>query len=49
MFACNYMEQQLLSSEIGIQIRVCKSDNPNDKFTANDLFNQGVLPPSLVQ
>ena len=38
MFACNYMEQQRLSSEIGIQMHTCKSNNPNDKFTANDFF-----------
>ena len=31
-----------LSSEIGIQVRVCKSNNPNDKFTANDLFNKEI-------
>ena len=31
------MEQQRLSSEIGIQMHVCKSNNPNDKFTANDM------------
>ena len=23
-------------------MRVCKSDNPNDKFTANDLFNKEI-------
>ena len=37
MFACNHMEQQRLSSEIGIQMHVCKSNNPNDKLTANDM------------
>ena len=42
MFACNYMEQQRLSSEIGIQMHVCKSNNSNDKFTANDLFNEEI-------
>ena len=31
------MEQQRLSGEIGIQMHVCKSNNPNDKFTANDM------------
>ena len=39
------MEQQRLSSEIGIQMHVCKSNNPNDKFTANDtddLFNEEI-------
>ena len=35
MFACNYMEQQRLSSEIGIQMHVCKSNNPNDKQWRN--------------
>ena len=42
MFACNYMEQQRLSSEIGIQMHVCKSNNPNDKFTANDFFDEEI-------
>ena len=37
------MEQQRLSSEIGIQMHVCKSNNPNDKFTANNsLFNEEI-------
>ena len=42
MFACNYMEQQRLSSEIGIQMHTCESNNPNDKFTANDFFNEEI-------
>ena len=47
MFACNYMEQQRLSSEIGIQMHVCKSNNPNDKFTANDFFNEEIRSQCL--
>ena len=36
------MEQQRLSSEIGIQMHACKSNNPNDKFTSSDFFNEEI-------
>ena len=36
------MEQQRLSSEIGIQMHTCKSNNQNDKFTSSDVFNEEI-------